>query len=296
MIDYHLLQALAAVISEKGFEKASKKLFITQSAVSRRIRQLESMLGEPVLVRTKPPKLTIKGQRLLTHLQQVMQLEVALGMNSVAENISEDKLLTVRLATNPDSLATWLPEALAIPESDIDGKLRFELIVEDQTVSLKRMKAGEVMICISSTPTPVNGGLASFLGSMRYQAVASPDFVKQHKIKALKELAELPCLIFDENDNLQHQFLHQVASAQPKHFHIWPSSEGLKKAMLSGLGYGMLATLQIGDSIDTGELVDLEKGFVLDIPLYWHYWHTESPQLKALREYALSIAQQRLVQ
>ncbi|XQF91513.1 LysR family transcriptional regulator (plasmid) [Pseudoalteromonas espejiana] len=37
MIDYQLLNALSAVISEGGFEKASKKLFITQSAVSRRI-------------------------------------------------------------------------------------------------------------------------------------------------------------------------------------------------------------------------------------------------------------------
>ena len=37
MINYQQLEALHAVISEAGFEKAAAKLFITQSAVSRRI-------------------------------------------------------------------------------------------------------------------------------------------------------------------------------------------------------------------------------------------------------------------
>ena len=60
MIDYQLLKALYAVVTEKGFEKAAQTLFITQSAVSKRIYQLESQLGEPVIIRTKPPKATEK--------------------------------------------------------------------------------------------------------------------------------------------------------------------------------------------------------------------------------------------
>ncbi|HCA76060.1 MAG TPA: ArgP/LysG family DNA-binding transcriptional regulator, partial [Alteromonas sp.] len=35
MIDYNLLRALEAVVSNRGFERAAQKLFITQSAVSR---------------------------------------------------------------------------------------------------------------------------------------------------------------------------------------------------------------------------------------------------------------------
>jgi LysR family transcriptional regulator, chromosome initiation inhibitor len=296
MINYQLLQALAAVISEKGFEKASNKLFITQSAVSRRIRQLESMLGEPVLVRTQPPKLTGTGQRLLNHLQQVMQLEVALGMATLAEDEVQDKPLTVRLATNADSLATWLPEALAVPQSAINGRMKFELIIEDQSVSLKKMKAGEVMVCISSHPEPVNGGLASFLGSLRYKAVASPTFLRRYNFHSDLELAELPCLVFDENDSLQHQFLADVANSQPHYVHLCPSSEGFKQAIIAGLGYGLLPILQIGDLLSTGELVDLKQGYVLDTPLYWHYWHTESPLLKTLREHVLLAATKRLIQ
>jgi LysR family transcriptional regulator (chromosome initiation inhibitor) len=294
MIDYQLLQALSAVITEKGFEKASKKLFITQSAVSRRIRQLELVMGEPVLVRSQPPKLTAAGTRLLNHFQQVMQLEAALGMASVTSDSSYDKPLTVRLATNCDSLATWLPEALAVPESIVKGKLQFELVVDDQSVTLNRMKTGEVMICISSHSEAVNGGAVDALGSLPYKVVASPNFLKQYG--HIPDLAELPCLIFDENDTLQHQFLKDFNYGPPKYIHLCPSSEGFKQAIVAGLGYGLLPELQIGHSIENGELVDLKPGYQINTPLFWHYWHTESPQLKALREHAISIAKEKLQQ
>ena len=52
MMDYAGLQALAAVIREGSFERAARKLHITPSAVSQRIKQLEERAGQ-VLVR--PP-------------------------------------------------------------------------------------------------------------------------------------------------------------------------------------------------------------------------------------------------
>lgn len=60
--DYRTLQALDAVIRERGFERAAQKLCITQSAVSQRIKQLENMFGQPLLVRTVPPRPTGKDK------------------------------------------------------------------------------------------------------------------------------------------------------------------------------------------------------------------------------------------
>lgn len=73
--DYRTLQALDAVIRERGFERAAQKLCITQSAVSQRIKQLENMFGQPLLVRTVPPRPTEQGQKLLALLHQVELLE-----------------------------------------------------------------------------------------------------------------------------------------------------------------------------------------------------------------------------
>jgi LysR family transcriptional regulator (chromosome initiation inhibitor) len=295
MINYQLLHALSSVISEGGFDKAAKKLFITQSAVSRRIHQLELTLGEPVLIRTQPPKATAMGKRLLNHLQQVMQLEVALNINT-SKNDENGQSLAVKLAANEDSLVTWLPEALAIPELDSECKFKFEIIVDDQSIALKRMKAGEVMVCICASEQAVNGGLVSPLGSLRYQVIASPEFVKRYNLTSPEQLAELHCLVYSEDDKLQHQFLHELNGTEPQHIHICPSAEGFKQSMIAGLGYGLLPVLQLGDCLEKGELVNLIPDYCIDIPLYWHYWQTESPQLKTLRQFATGVARHRLIQ
>ncbi|GBL04982.1 LysR family transcriptional regulator ArgP [Glaciecola sp. KUL10] len=293
MIDYKQLQALAFVVKYKGFEKAANQLFITQSAVSRRINQLEAFLGEPVLVRGQPPKPTALGTKLLNHLQQVQQLEVSLGIKNTQQD-TEQGPLVVTLATNADSIATWLAEALAAPSLIDDVQISLDISIVDQSVGLKKMKAGEVMICICDSPDPVNGGLSSYLGDMQYQAVASPSFIAKHNIQTINDLSRLPCLVFDQDDHLQHDFLIEQSGEPPQHIHLCPSSEGFKQACIAGLGYGLLPTIQMQDALTSGLLQDLFPGYTLDTPLYWHYWQTESPILKELRLHALNIAKAKL--
>ena len=107
--DYRTLQALDAVIRERGFERAAQKLCITQSAVSQRIKQLENMFGQPLLVRTVPPRPTEQGQKLLALLRQVELLED----EWLGDEQTGSTPLLLSLAVNADSLATWLLPALA---------------------------------------------------------------------------------------------------------------------------------------------------------------------------------------
>ena len=59
------LKALAAVIDSKSLTKAASRLSLTQSAISRRIQQLEEALGGTLLDRTqRPPSSTALGQRV----------------------------------------------------------------------------------------------------------------------------------------------------------------------------------------------------------------------------------------
>ena len=107
--DYRTLQALDAVIRERGFERAAQKLCITQSAVSQRIKQLENMFGQPLLVRTVPPRPTEQGQKLLALLRQVELLEE----EWLGDEQTGSTPLLLSLAVNADSLATWLLPALS---------------------------------------------------------------------------------------------------------------------------------------------------------------------------------------
>jgi DNA-binding transcriptional LysR family regulator len=49
------LKAFAAVIDHKSLTKAASRLYLTQSAISRRIQQLEQALGGTLLDRTQRP-------------------------------------------------------------------------------------------------------------------------------------------------------------------------------------------------------------------------------------------------
>lgn len=75
MLDYKLLHALSVVVDEQNFDKAASVLAITQSAVSQRIKSLEQLIGQPVLIRKQPLIATSVGKKLLGHYQQVKLLE-----------------------------------------------------------------------------------------------------------------------------------------------------------------------------------------------------------------------------
>jgi len=171
--DYRTLQALDAVIRERGFERAAQKLCITQSAVSQRIKQLENLFGQPLLVRTVPPRPTEQGQKLLALLHQVELLEEEwLGSDSNSD--SNDTPLLLSLAVNADSLATWLLPALK--SVLVDSPIRLNLQVEDETRTQERLRRGEVVGAVSIQPQPLPSCLVDQLGALDYLFVGSTPF------------------------------------------------------------------------------------------------------------------------
>lgn len=59
------LKAFIAVVDHTSLTKAAEKLYLTQSAVSRRVQQLEDALGTTLLDRSsRPPSVTAVGQRV----------------------------------------------------------------------------------------------------------------------------------------------------------------------------------------------------------------------------------------
>lgn len=206
MFDYKLLSALAAVIEQAGFERAAQVLGLSQSAISQRIKLLEARIGQPVLVRATPPVPTDIGRRLLNHVQQVRLLERDL-QSQVPALDEEGMPERLRIALNADSLATWW--APAIGDFCTRHRLLLDLVVEDQDVGLKRMRAGEVAACLCGSERPVAGARSQLLGAMRYRAVASPAFIERHFPEGVSPEKLLRCaaLVYGPDDFLQHRYL-----------------------------------------------------------------------------------------
>lgn len=281
MFDYKLLAALAAVVEQGGFERGAQVLGLSQSAISQRIKLLEARVGQPVLVRSARPQPTELGRRLLNHVQQVRLLEGDLQqwVPTLDDGAAPERL---RLALNADSLATWWAHAVG----DFCGERRvlLDLVVEDQEVGLKRMRAGEVAGCVCASPRPVAGGRCEPLGAMRYRGLASPEFIERHFPHGVtaETITAAPAIVYGPDDQLQHRYLKSLGVDGHFSYHLCPSSEGFVRMTSGGLGWGLVPEQQVQGELARGELLELLPGRVIDVPLYWHHWRNGGELLAAL--------------
>ncbi|WP_462170930.1 LysR family transcriptional regulator [Pseudoalteromonas xiamenensis] len=87
-MDIDLLKTFVEVVRTRHFGRAAENLYITQSAVSFRIRQLEQSLGVNLFIRQRNNiQLTAPGERLLPHAKMILtgmqraKVDVALANN-----------------------------------------------------------------------------------------------------------------------------------------------------------------------------------------------------------------------
>jgi len=259
------LATLSAILQTGSFEGAARHLGLTQSAVSQRLKALESRIGAQLIHRTTPCAATAAGERLAAHADQVALLESRLTRDLAG--LAPAPQTRLRLAINADSLATWLPEALA----QLTGHL-FDLVIEDQDTAHDRLTRGEVLGALTSRAAPLPGCTVTPLGRLRYIATASPAFIARHFGTGVtaETLATAPMLQFDSRDQLQHRWIIEATGAAlTPPCHRLPSSEGFATAARLGLGWGMNPEPLVAQDLAHGTLRALIPVTPLDTALYW---------------------------
>lgn len=72
-MDIELLRTFLEVKNTRHFGKAAENLYLTQAAVSARIKQLESIIGSPLFTRFRNNlQLTVTGERLINHAESIL--------------------------------------------------------------------------------------------------------------------------------------------------------------------------------------------------------------------------------
>lgn len=293
-IDNAQLAAFAAVLSEGSFEAAARRLHITPSAISQRIKQLEERLGQVLLQRTIPCQPTVAGKTLARFTEQLALLEAEM-LNDVGAGNGEPTALRIPMAVNADSLDSWFIDVF--DELASTTAIRFDIRVEDQDHSAALLKEGSVMAAISASANPVPGCTVEPLGVMRYLAVASPEFLQRYFPNGVDadRFSQAPMLVFNRKDGLQQRFVARFTDAPvqaPTHY--LPSTHGFVDAARRGLGWGMMPEHFIRTGMRSGELREIAPGHPFDVPLYWHRWRLDSPALKALNDTVRRVAAEAL--
>jgi LysR family transcriptional regulator (chromosome initiation inhibitor) len=276
MLDYALLDALAAVVRHGSFDRAASELNVTPSAVSQRVKLLEERIGSVLVKRGQPCVPTSSGALLCRHTERVRLLEAELtGRMPLMPGAGALSPIwpSLRVAVNDDSVGTWFVDAAS--EFCAERQVLLDIVIDDQDHTAQRIRDGSVQGAVTTQAEPVQGCRSTRLGTMRYLAVCTPSFFARHFSNGVhrEALRRAPCVVFNAKDALQTRFVRRITRAQvDPPVHWVPHVSGFLRACLTGLGWGMCPGQTIAAPLAAGEVVEILPGRHLDLDLYWQSW------------------------
>ncbi|APA85218.1 LysR family transcriptional regulator ArgP [Paraburkholderia sprentiae WSM5005] len=274
MLDYALLDALAAVVRHGSFDRAASELNVTPSAVSQRVKLLEERVGSVLVKRGQPCVATTSGALLCRHTERVQLLEAELnGRVPALPGALGQPWPALRVAVNDDSVGTWFIDAVA--PFCVEREMLLDLVIDDQDYTAQRIRDGSVQGAITTQAEPVQGCRSTRLGRMRYLAVCSPGFFARYFADGVTRdsLRRTPCVDFNPKDQLQRRFMRRITRAElDPPLHWIPHVAGFLRACATSLGWGMCPERMIAGHLQRGELVEIAPGKPIDVDLYWQSW------------------------
>ncbi|MGY1664932.1 LysR family transcriptional regulator ArgP [Geodermatophilus sp. SYSU D00696] len=288
-LDLGQLRALEATVAAGTLDGAARALHVTPSAISQRLRALETTTGRVLLVRSKPVRVTGSGEAVLRLARQLTLLTADVTRELVGDAAHGPVPLPV--AVNADSMATWVLPALA----PLAGELAFDLHREDEERTAVLLREGRVTAAVTADAEPVPGCSVTRLGSMPYRPMATAAFAERWFADGVTAgaLSRAPVVVFDRNDDLQYRYLRSrgVDERTPPVHHV-PASADHVTAVRLGFGWGMVPAPQE----PPGELVALDPDGAVDVALYWQQWKLRSPSLDRVAAAVLAAARRALDQ
>jgi DNA-binding transcriptional LysR family regulator len=177
------LRAFVAVARTGSFTLAAESLYITQSALSGLIKELEQALGVRVVDRsTRRIHLSDMGRELFPLVEKILN-----DLDRVLTDVSERKSLKtgfVRVAAPQLMASTVLPEVIAAYNAEHPG-IRVKLVDSVVENIVSRVFSGEVDFGIGPERDPNSDITATALFEGRFMAV----FPKEHPLSQLGEVS-----------------------------------------------------------------------------------------------------------
>ncbi len=251
-----LLVGFEAAARHLSFTKAGEELFLTQSAVSRQMKELEDHVGVPLFERRhRALVLTEAGQQFYASAAQVLATMRA-ATERLRTHAGRKRPLSV--TTTHSFAALWLIPRLAGFTRDhpgVDVRITADTRVQD-------LERDGLDIAIRHGPPSLAGPDAIRLMGERVFPVASPKLLKKKPLQKPADLAKHILLQYDDPD-ARHPWLHwktwlevaRIADLRPKATLSFSGYEQIIPAAVAGHGVALGRTPLVKDLIASGELV-----------------------------------------
>ena len=274
------LAALTAIADHGTFEAAARALHVTPSAISQRIRALESSVGRVVVQRTAPCRPTEAGRTLLRLARQTQLLYDEVR----GELVDGGPVRTdLPVAVNADSLATWFRDVIGRVADWDDVALR--LHVEDQAFSADLLRSGEVLAAVTSENVAVQGCSIEHLG--RAPLPAGGDARRSRSGGGTAAATTGSGCRWSPSTRRTPSSTTCCATAGSTYL---PSCTGCRPRPTSTRRSGSasagapLPGPQLDPDLESGRLVLLGTRRHVDVHLHWQRWRLDSPLLARLTD------------
>ncbi|MCO5946659.1 LysR family transcriptional regulator [Mucilaginibacter flavidus] len=144
------LRLIKTIADEKGITKSLDKLFLTQSAVSHQLKDIEERLGVKIFYRTKSQWALTKEGKILYQTANTVLTEI----NKANEQINELRLGhagIIRISTECYTNYHWLP-AFMVKMKVLYPNIEVKIVMEATHKPLQKLLNSELDIGITSDP------------------------------------------------------------------------------------------------------------------------------------------------
>jgi DNA-binding transcriptional LysR family regulator len=251
-----LLEGFEAAARHLSFTRAGEELYLTQSAVSRQIKELEGQLGVALFERRhRALALTEAGQQLYAAAAQVLTT-----MRSATERLraSAGRRRPLSVTTTHSFAALWLIPRLAgftRTHPGVDVRMTADTRVQD-------LERDGLDLAIRHGPASLAGPNAVRLFGERVFPVCSPKLLRK---KPLRQPADLKnhCLLQYDDPDVRHPWLHWrtwlevagIPDLRPAGTLTFSGYEQIIPAAVAGHGVALGRSPLVKDLLATKELV-----------------------------------------
>lgn len=263
-MDFDQIQAFLKIVEEKSFSRAADKLYRTQPALSKQVRQLETELGQRLLSRQgKQIEPTDAGKIFIEHAQRIVDTR-AEALESL-KRLRDHPRGRLSIGANEATQLYVLPSVFAEFRTRYpDVRLRLHRNFTRKLV--ERVLANTLDFAVVSLPVDEKDLIAYPLHKDELVVVAPPGHpLTHHRAVTLEQVAQHP-QIFPRTGRTRVMFERVFAShnLEPHVSLELASNEAIKKFVENGVGISLMSRTFVAREQALGTLVAIPlKGITL---------------------------------
>jgi len=253
MLTFKQLEAVYWIARLGSFAAAANKLHTTQSAISKRVGELEQLLKVPLFDRNlRTARLTEKGMEILVLGEEILQLRERLLASAACESITVKRF---RIGVTELTALSWLPKFVqafrsAYPAVDLQPEIDLSIDLCD------RLAQGKLDLIMVPPVFNDSNFSALPLKELSLSWMCSPNLGVPKKRMALAEIAAFPILMQIERSGVDvgYERWFRECGVAIQRMYAGNSLISLSTLTMAGFGISFLPSEYFSDLVEQGQL------------------------------------------